>query len=121
MTFLVEYMKAHPDLDIEIISIAYERHQEEEKALNAIRRYQQHFQIPWEILYGGSFQKAHVAETLPQLSEFISFPTMIFLDSENHVKKIHTGFFGPATDMYDAFVENFEKTIQALTSSAAIQ
>ena len=112
--FLADYMKAHPDLGIEIISIAFERHPDPEKALQAVRNYQKHFQIPWEMLYGGTSKKPHVAESLPLLKDFMSFPTMIFLDRENHVVKIHTGFYGPATDKYAAFKEEFEKTIHAL-------
>jgi hypothetical protein len=42
------------------------------------------------------------------LNSIIAYPTMIFLDEENKVQKIHTGFNGPATSDYPLFVEAFE-------------
>jgi hypothetical protein len=85
--------------------------------LQAIQNYKAHFQIPWELLYGGSSNTQHVESTLPMLKNFVSFPTMLFLDRENRVLKIHTGFYGPATDKYEAFKEEFENTIRYLISS----
>lgn len=116
MTFLSDYVKTNPNTGVEFVSIGYERHQEKTKALTALRNYKTHFAIPWEILYGGSFQKQHVAASLPMLNNFMSFPTMIFLDSNHRVVKIHTGFFGPATDEYAGFTKAFEQTISALTT-----
>jgi thiol-disulfide isomerase/thioredoxin len=115
-SFLSDYMKAHPDLGIEIVSIAFERQPDPALALQAIRNYRRHFGIPWQILYGGSSNKNHVAESLPMLENFISFPTMLFLDRENRVVKIHTGFYGPATEKYAGFREEFEQTVRRLIS-----
>ncbi len=115
--FLSDYVKKHPDPGVEIISIAFERQPDPVKALQAIRNYQAHFQIPWEMLYGGSSNKQHVAASFPMLENFISFPTMLFLDKDNRVIKIHTGFYGPATDKYIGFKEEFENTVRILSSA----
>lgn len=116
MTFLTEYLNAHPEKGVEVISIGYERHQEKIKAVNALRNYKTHFAIPWEVLYGGSYQKQHVAASLPMLNNFRSFPTLLFLDHKHRVVKIHSGFFGPATDQYATFVKSFEETMNTLTA-----
>lgn len=113
--FLSDYFARHPDTGVEIISIAFER-RDSVAAMQAIRNYKQHFDIPWQIVYGGTSNKAAVAEKLPLLDKFLSFPTMLFLDEGNRIVKIHTGFYGPATEHYDAFVQDFEQTVQSLTA-----
>jgi len=115
--FLADYMRSHPDLDIEIISIAFERQKDPEKARQTIRNYKAYFKIPWEMLYAGPSNTARVKEVLAELRNFESFPTMIFLDRNNHVVRIHTGFFGPATDRYGEFKTEFDNTIRELTNS----
>jgi thiol-disulfide isomerase/thioredoxin len=116
-TFLSDYMKKNPNTGFEIISIAFERQADKEKALQQLRNYKEHFNIPWEILYGGASKKEHVTATLPFLEEFLSFPTMIFLDRNNRVLEIHTGFYGPATDKYDEFVKEFEHSVRDLSAT----
>jgi thiol-disulfide isomerase/thioredoxin len=112
--FLADYMKMHPNPGFEIISLAFER-LDSTRAIQAIQNYKTHFEIPWEMLYCGSSRKTEVAATLPIFESFISFPTMLFLNAENHVLKVHTGFYGPATDQYAKFVKEFEETIRDLT------
>jgi hypothetical protein len=42
------------------------------------------------------------------LSQVLSFPTTIFIDKKGEVRKIHTGFSGPATGKYyTRYVEEF--------------
>jgi hypothetical protein len=40
-----------------------------------------------------------------------AFPTMLILDENNRVVKIHTGFNGPATSQYEIFKRDFEESI----------
>ena len=100
--FLAEYFSAHPDFDVKVISIAFER-LDSVRAVEAIEKYKAEFGIPWEILYGGKAKKSLVAEKIPLLEKFISYPTMFFVDRDNRVVRIHTGFYGPATEEYDRF------------------
>jgi thiol-disulfide isomerase/thioredoxin len=117
--FLLDYLEAHPGLDIQIFSIAFERHKDQMRAMDVLRRYKQEFQIPWEVLYGGYSDKQYVTEVLPVLKNFVSFPTMIFLDKDNNVVKIHTGFYGPATEKYVKFKEDFDAMIKALVAKSS--
>jgi hypothetical protein len=44
-----------------------------------------------------------------------AFPTTIFIDRRGRVRKIHTGYSGPATgDHYTQFVAEFKSTIDQL-------
>ena len=49
------------------------------------------------------------------LNHVLSYPTSIFIDKKGKVRKIHTGFNGPATgDKYTEFTKNFEEFINEL-------
>jgi len=49
------------------------------------------------------------------LNKVVSYPTTIFIDKKGKVRKIHTGFNGPATgDKYIAFKEDFESFVEML-------
>ena len=46
-----------------------------------------------------------------------SYPTSIFIDKKGNVRKIHTGFNGPATgDKYSEFIVEFESFVVELLS-----
>ena len=115
--FLLEHKKANPDKDFEIISLAFERNTSVENALNAITKYKEYFDIDYEILYAGTSSKTEASETLPMLSGVLSYPTLLFVDRNDHVTKIHTGFNGPATDKYKAFTDQFERDLQEIIDS----
>ena len=54
-------------------------------------------------------------KTLPQLEAIKAFPTTIFIDKKGNVRKIHTGFDGPATGKYyEAFKQEFEEEVTKL-------
>jgi thiol-disulfide isomerase/thioredoxin len=115
--FLVDYLKNNPNQNLEVIALAFERHQNPEKAVNAIKRYQEKYEMGYEILLAGtSDDKSEATKTLPMLDKIISFPTMVFLDRNNQVKRIHTGFNGPATSEYQNFKSDFESFVQELLS-----
>ena len=45
----------------------------------------------------------------------MSYPTSIFIDRKGTIRKIHTGFNGPATgDEYEKFKYNFEEFLKLL-------
>lgn len=116
--FLVDYLEKNPNSDLEVIALAFERHQEPKKAKAAIRRYQEKFGMDYEILLAGTTDdKAEATQKLPMLNEIISFPTMIFLDRDNQVKRIHTGFNGPATGVYQDFKTDFESFVKELLAA----
>lgn len=112
--FLLEYLEENKPNDLEVIGIAFERYRDEAKSYAALERYKARKKIPFEILYGGYFDKAESTEKLPFLDKIISYPTMLFIDKENRLRKIHTGFSGPATDKYQAFKDGFDKIITEL-------
>ena len=82
-----------------------------------ISRFKERYNIEYDELFAGLADKQHVAETLPALNTFLSFPTTIFIDRNGKISKIHTGFSGPATGKYyDQFVKEFNEEINALAN-----
>jgi hypothetical protein len=49
------------------------------------------------------------------LKSFVAFPTTVFIDRKGNVRKIHTGYTGPATgDHYVQFVNEVKATLDQL-------
>lgn len=112
--FLVDFMKRNQRDDLAVIALAFEKHRGKAKANAAIRRYKEKFGMDYEIVLAGPSDKEEAAKALPMLNHILSYPTLIFLDKNNQVKRIHTGFTGPATSQYDAFVKDFESFVETL-------
>ena len=63
----------------------------------------------------GSSDKKEAQEKLPMLNHILSYPTTIFIDKTGKVRKIHTGFNGPATgEKYLEFKKEFAKFVNEL-------
>lgn len=112
--FLVDYLKRNPSEDLAVIGLAYERRDDMAGAVNAVRGFKNRLNVPYPILIAGSDAKAEAAKTLPMLNAIISFPTMIVIDKAGKVRKIHTGFSGPATSAYQPFKAEFEALMKQL-------
>ena len=72
--------------------------------------------VPYEILYGGHSKKELDKELFPTLNEIISFPTLIVLDKNQELVKIHTGFNGPATSEFASFNSDMNQLLDSLIS-----
>ena len=117
--FYVDFIKNNPDLDLEFIGLAFEYAKTEEKAFEGIKRLKEREDVPYPILLAqyGTSNKQKANEKLPMLNHILSYPTTIYMDKTGEVRKIHTGFNGPATgDKFVEFKDEFNKTIKALTS-----
>jgi hypothetical protein len=102
---------------LEVIGLCYERSEDFEVAGNNVTKMKNRLQIPYELLIPGSNKKGFVNESLPMLKNFLAFPTMIIIDKQGKVRKIHTGYSGPATGKhYIEFKAEFESFIKKLLS-----
>jgi len=112
--FLVNYLRKNPTKDVAVIALAFERIANKTQALEALRSYKKDMQIPYHLLYAGSSDKKEAAKALPMLNRVVAYPTMILVDKQNKVRKIHTGFAGPATSAFAAFQSDFQSNIDQL-------
>ncbi|PVW14685.1 TlpA disulfide reductase family protein [Marixanthomonas spongiae] len=114
--FLSEYYKNKPD-NVEIVSLAFEYAPTREKAVQAIKKLKKAVEIPYPILLAqyGNTSKQQANQKLPMLNQVLSYPTTIFIDKMGTVRKIHTGFTGPATGKeYETFKNEFERFTELL-------
>ncbi len=112
--FLVDYLKNEQPEDVAVIALAFEKHKEEAKAMQALRTYKERLNMPYEITLAGPANKDGAAKALPMLNQVLAYPTMIILDKKNNVRRIHTGFSGPATSEFDSFKNEFTQFINGL-------
>jgi thiol-disulfide isomerase/thioredoxin len=109
-SFLGKWYKDNAGKGIEVIGLQFERDTSLSFVKNTFTRFSKRYGINYPLLLGGVADKQVVIQKLPVLANFISFPTTIFLDRNKNVKKIHTGFSGPATGKdYDLFVKEFNE------------
>lgn len=100
---------------LEVISCAFERSDNEETNIRSVKRLQEHFHVPYEMLLAGKASKKEAAQKLPMLNHVLSFPTSIFIDRNGEVRRIHTGFAGPGTgEYYHEFVEETDRFVTQL-------
>jgi len=117
--FLVSYLKNNPTTDVKIIGLAFESAKTKEKAFEGIERLRDRIEVPYPLLLAqyGSYDKVAAQEKLPMLDHVLSYPTTIFIDKKGSVRKIHTGFNGPATgNKFNEFKSDFENLMTQLVA-----
>jgi thiol-disulfide isomerase/thioredoxin len=113
--FLVGYLRDNPSVPVAVIGLAFER--SPDNANELIKTYRAKMNIPYPIAIAGtSTKKEEAAKALPALNHVMSFPTTIFMDKKGMVRRIHTGFDGPATMEYPKFVQEFDAFVKKLAS-----
>ena len=111
------FYDANKDKDIAFVALAFEYAKTKEKAYAGIQRLKDRVGINYPILLAqfGSKDKGKAQEKLPMLKQLLSYPTTIIIDKKGKVRKIHTGFNGPATgEKYVSFQKEFTTFINML-------
>jgi thiol-disulfide isomerase/thioredoxin len=115
--FLSPWYDENKNRGVEIIGLAYERKDDFKYASDRVRKMIEKFNVHYDFVIAGVNDKEKASQTLPMLNKVVAFPTIIFIGKDGKVRKIHTGFTGPGTGVYyDAFVQDFNETINELLS-----
>ncbi len=115
--FYVEYLKENSPDNLAVVALAFEYAKTEEKAFNSIKRLRDRIGVEYPILLAqyGTSDKKRAQEKLPMLNHVLSYPTTIFIDKKGAIRKIHTGFNGPATgDKFILFKKEFDRYVKGL-------
>jgi peroxiredoxin len=115
--FYADWYKKNKEKGVEIIGLAYEAKDNFNYAKTRIEKMKNKFNVDYDYVVAGVYDKTAAAKTLPMLNHVISFPTTIFIDRKGKVRRIHTGFSGPATGKYyTEFVKEFNDFMNKLLS-----
>lgn len=115
--YLVPFYNSNKNNGIEVIGLCYERSEDFLVASKNAKNLKNRLSIPYELLIAGTNKKGNVNESLPMLKNFVAFPTLLIIDKKGKVRKIHTGYSGPATGKhYVEFKAEFESFIKKLLS-----
>jgi len=110
--FLVNYQKEHPNSNFEIIGTYFERYKDTTLANKHLKEYKRVMGINYDICHVGKASKDEIPLVFPQVINPSAFPTILFLNKQNIIQKIYTGFYGPATSEYSKFKKDFDAQIQ---------
>jgi thiol-disulfide isomerase/thioredoxin len=100
--------------NIKFIAVSFEKTNTREEAVRNLRKVQNKLGMDYDIILADFDKSIAVTDIFP-IKKTIAFPTTIFLDKENKVYKVHTGFAGQATGEYfDKFTKEFDESIEYL-------
>jgi peroxiredoxin len=100
---------------LEIVGIAYEVSGDTATDARMVRTFRDKLKLPWPLLLAGTPDAASQTGTQPQLTNFVAFPTTLFLGRDGRIKMIHAGFYGPATgEAHTALLAEFAREVEAL-------
>jgi thiol-disulfide isomerase/thioredoxin len=112
---LVKLYRRYRGRGLEVVGLAYEVTGDSAVDARQVRRYRDKFGITFPLLLAGINDTEAAAATLPQLRGFTSFPTTLFLGRDGRIRRVHAGFYGPATGaQHTRLIRDFEREIERL-------
>ena len=100
---------------LSILGLAFEHTGDFQRDSEQVKKYLARHESNYPVLIAGLSDKAEASKSFPLLDRVRSYPTTIFLDRNNVVKAIHTGFTGPATgEAFTKQKQKFESIIEQL-------
>lgn len=102
---------------IDVYGLSYEYSGTLEKATAAVQKMERDLGTSFPMVIATYGPKQDRNAVLP-LEQIRSYPTSIMLDHEGNVVKIHTGFYGPSTKEYEAYVKETREELEALLAQA---
>ncbi len=111
--YLNELYAKFKDSGLQVVGLAFEKTDDFNRAASNVERLKSRFSIQYPVLVATN--RSRLKEVMPQIHNFLAFPTTIVLSRDHRVHKVHAGFSGPATgEAYTEFVRSFEKELGAL-------
>ena len=116
---LEKLYQKYRDQGLQIVGLAYEYTDDQQRSLQQIGIYRTKFGITFPLLLAGTTDAGQIAKTLPQLEGFGAFPTSIFIDRAGHVQAILAGFTGPSTgEKFQEVQQRMDQLAQQIVAPA---
>ncbi len=113
--FLSGFYDQYKNKGMEVIGLAFERTTDFNKAVTNVNRLKTRYNVKYELLITEKTGKDQASAALPMLNNIMAFPTTIYIDKKGNVRKIYTGFNGPATgEKYTEYVSETTSFIETL-------
>ncbi|MFQ5510866.1 MAG: TlpA disulfide reductase family protein [Candidatus Krumholzibacteriia bacterium] len=113
--FLARYYAENRDRGVEVIALMFEHFKDFETAAAQVAHFRRRHNIEYSTLVAGYSDKAEAAARLPMLSGVLAFPTTIVVGRRGEVRRISTGFDGPATgEHFLAYEKEFTQFLDEL-------
>jgi thiol-disulfide isomerase/thioredoxin len=117
---LAEWARRYRDRGLEIVGLAYEYSGDTDRDRLFVGRYAERHGIDYPLLLAGVSDRKAAAETLPDITSVVAFPTTLFIGRDGKVRKVHSGFSGPGTGAhYDELRGELESLIESLLAEPA--
>lgn len=117
---LSRWRARYGDRGLEVVGLAFEYTGDPDRDRRQLRRYAEEHGVTYPLLLAGTSDKQRAGEILSDLSSIRSYPTTIFIGRDGTVRRIHSGFAGPATGAHhEQLLEVFEAQIEALLAEPA--
>ncbi len=113
--FLAPFYDKYKSKGLEIIGLAFERTDNFNKAVANVNKLKTRFNAKYDFLITMKTGAEQASEALPMLNKVMAFPTTIYIDKKGVIRKIYTGYYGPATgDNYTKQVEETTRFVEKL-------
>ena len=115
--FLSDYYNNNKQRGFEVIALAYEYSTDWERSIKSLKKFQQRYNIQYTILNTEVTvtDSLRTEKTLPEVTPIKFFPSSIILDKKGIIRKLDTGFNGPATgEHYLVYKKEFNELIDKL-------
>jgi thiol-disulfide isomerase/thioredoxin len=117
---LREWASRYAGRGLEIVGLAYEQTGDPDGDRRAVQRFAKRHGLEHTLLLAGVSERKAAAATLPDLTGLFAFPTTIFVDRGGRVRKIHSGYAGPATgEHHQRLVRELTRTLDELLAEPA--
>ncbi len=117
---LARFDREYRDRGLAVVGLAYEFSGDADRDTEMLLRFADRHEIGYTLLLAGTSDKQKAGETLPDLTAVLSYPTTIFIDRGGRVRRIHSGFSGPATGAHhERLVAEMETLVEELLDEPA--
>lgn len=99
--FFSENYREIQQAGVEIIGVSFEKGSDRNRSMENLRRLDGRFNTPYDLCLAElPASTANAAKLFPMLNKVVAFPTTIYIDKHGNIRKVFTGFTGPATGEY---------------------